>query len=310
MSMRLFVPFAVVLLLCGCGSTETTPTPAPAESANPSPSSVTFDGKWSVAGDGVQTPESAYFDAATGDVFISLIAGMPGEKDGNGTIARYGADGSVISPVWVKGLNAPKGLRSHQGTLWTSDIDEIIGIDIKTAQITSRTRVEGSQFLNDVAIGAEGTVYVSDMMGNKIYALKGGKLSVFAEGEDLEYPNGLLIEGDALVVGSWGKPEPDFTTKVPGRLFKLDLKTKEKSLITPEPAGNFDGVESDGKGGYLASDYLAGKIYRISPDGKMEQIVQFSQGTADIGFVPAQNLLIVPHMNENRVAAYDLATLR
>ena len=29
---------------------------------------------------------------------------------------------------------------------------------------------------------------MTDMMGNKIYAIKNGKASIFAEGEDLEYP--------------------------------------------------------------------------------------------------------------------------
>jgi hypothetical protein len=30
-------------------------------------------------------------------------------------------------------------------------------------------------------------------------------------------------------------------------------------------------------------------------------------GTADIAFVPAGNVLIVPHMNENTIASYDLS---
>ena len=77
------------------------------------------------------------------------------------------------------------------------------------------------KFLNDVAVGADGTVYVSDMMASKIYAIKDGKASVFAEGEQLEYPNGLFVEGERLVVGGWGKPEADFSTKVPGRLYML-----------------------------------------------------------------------------------------
>jgi hypothetical protein len=145
------------------------------------------------------------------------------------------------------------------------------------------------------------------MMGNKIYSLKGDKVSVFKEGEDLEYPNGLLVEGDSLVVGGWGKPEADFTTKIPGRLFKLDLKTKKKTLITPDPAANIDGVESDGKGGYIISNYLSGTIYRVTPDGKMESLNQFKPGAADIGIIPAQNLLLVPHMNENLIAAYDIS---
>lgn len=262
--------------------------------------------KWTVTQD-IDAPESAYVDPTTGDVFVSLIDGAPDAKDGNGRIARIGADGTVKAPRWVARLNAPKGLRSHEGTLWTSDIDEIVAIEIATGKISSKVRVPGAQFLNDVAIGADGTVYVSDMLANKIYALKGGKMSVFAEGEDLEYPNGMLVEGDSIIVGGWGKPEADYSTKVPGRLYKLDLKTKMKTLITPTPTANIDGIESDGKGGYIASDWMAGKILRISANGKVDMLSQFMQGTADIGFIAADSLLIIPHMNENRVAAYDIS---
>ena len=34
---------------------------------------------------------------------------------------------------------------------------------------------------------------------------------------------------------------------------------------------------------------------------------QFMPGSADIGFVLAGNVLLVPHMNENTVASYDLS---
>src|SRR4030095_636870 len=120
-------------------------------------------------------------------------------------------------------------------------IDEIVAVDIATGKVKSKTKVKGAQFLNDVAVGGDGTVYVSDMMGNKIYALKDGKVSTAAEGEALlEYPNGLLVEGDALVVGGWGKPKSptEFATDIPGHLFKIDLKTKAKTLITPDPTAN------------------------------------------------------------------------
>jgi sugar lactone lactonase YvrE len=231
---------------------------------------------------------------------------MPGDRDGKGHIVRLNADGTVANAAWVTGLNAPKGLRSHEGTLWTADLDEVIGIDIASAKITTRVKIAGAQFLNDVATGADGTVYVSDMMGNKIYAVKGGKASVFAEGEDLEYPNGLLVEGDSLVVGGWGKPEADFSTKVPGRLYKLNLATKAKTLITPEPFGNTDGLESDGKGGYVVSNYLTGAILRVSATGQSTQIGQFKPGAADIALTPA-GILMVPHMNENTIGAYSIA---
>jgi hypothetical protein len=139
------------------------------------------------------------------------------------------------------------------------------------------------------------------------YAIKDGKVTTFAEGEQLEYPNGLLVEGNRLIVGSWGKPEADFTTKVPGRLFALDLITKQKTLITQKPFANIDGVESDGRGGYLISDYLKGKILRVSASGETRDVQTFMPGAADIGFIPSINAVIVPHMNENKVAAYDIS---
>jgi hypothetical protein len=246
-------------------------------------------------------------DPASGEIYVSNVMGMPDQKDGMGTIAKISADGGTVNAMWVTGLNAPKGIRSYQGTLWTTDIDEIVGIDMTSGKVTSKTKAPGAQFLNDTAVGSDGTVYVSDMMGNKIYALKDGKVSVFAEGEDLEFPNGLLVEGDSLVVGGWGKPKPDFTTDVPGRLFKLDLKTKMKTAITPDPTANIDGLESDGRGGYIVSDYLAGKILNISGSGAVTTITTFMPSTADIGFIAADKRLIVPHMNENKIVAYDIS---
>ena len=152
----------------------------------------------------------------------------------------------------------------------------MIEIDIAGGTITSRTKIDGALFLNDVAVGADGTVYVSDMMANRIYAVRDGKAAVFAEGEQLEWPNGLLVDGNRLIVGGWGKPRPDFSTDVPGRLFALDLQTKQKTPITSEPFANIDGVEIDGRGGYAVSDYLAGKVMRVSAAGEVRELRKFN----------------------------------
>ena len=134
-----------------------------------------------------------------------------------------------------------------------------------------------------------------------------GSASVFAQGEDLEYPNGLLVDGDRLIVGAWGAPNDDFTTDVPGRLFALDLETAEKTLITEDPLGNIDGVESDGRGGFVVSDYQAGTVMQVTASGDIVQLRQFVTGAADLAYIPEGNVLIVPHMNENQVIAYDVS---
>jgi hypothetical protein len=301
---RLFFVF-LFAGLAGCSSTSDKQKAEPQVSPAPSAAAPAAqdDAKWAVT-DGINAPESVYVDAEDGFIFVSNIGGAPDQRDGNGYISKLGPDGKVIAIQWVTGFNAPKGLRSYKGTLWTADLDEVISIDIASGKVASRVKIDGAKFLNDVACGSDGTVYVSDTVGSRIYAVKNGKASVFAEGDDIEYPNGLLVEGDKLVVAGWGKPEADFTTKVPGRLFTLDLKTKKKTLITPEPFGNTDGIESDGRGGYIVSDYMAGTIKQVGADGKATVIKQLKQGSADIAYVPGQKLLIVPEMSENKIAAY------
>src|SRR4051794_13239524 len=73
---------------------------------------------------GIDAPESAYFEPVTGYIFVSNVAGKPDEKDGKGWISKLDADGTVLAEKWVSGFNAPKGLRAAGGILWVGDIDE------------------------------------------------------------------------------------------------------------------------------------------------------------------------------------------
>jgi hypothetical protein len=49
---------------------------------------------------------------------------------------------------------------------------------------------------------------------------------------------------------------------------------------------------------------MAGTIKQVSADGKATVLKQLKQGTADIAYLPAQKLVIVPQMAENKIAAY------
>jgi len=306
MHYRVFVCTSLSLLILVLTACSPAPAPEPVPEKTAPAKIDPQTPKWT-ATEGIAVPESAYLDSASGFLFVSEIVGMADVKDGDGRISKLSPDGKVIDASWITGLNAPKGMRSYDGVLWTADIDEVVGIGIAAGKIKSRVKIKNAKFLNDVACGPDGTVYVTDMTASKIYAVKNNKATVFAEGDDIEYPNGLLVEGDHLVVGGWGKPEEDFTTKVPGRLFKIDLKTKKKSAITPDPIANIDGLESDGAGGYILTDWTAGKVLHINAQGKVHQVTQFNRGTADISYVPATHLLIIPHMQDNKVAEYDIS---
>ncbi len=261
---------------------------------------------WSLEGPEIQNPESAYYDSVSEKIYISNVSGSPTDKDGKGWILSVGLDGRGLRKI-VEGLNAPKGIRVHQGILWVSDIDEMVSVSLADQKIKKKIKIAGAKFLNDPAISSDGTVYVSDMLSSRIYSLKAGaeKFEIFAEGNNLEAPNGLLIEGDKLVVAAWGIPEADFSTKVPGHLYSIALQTKKASKITPRPAGNLDGLEAI-KGGYLVTDWMAGKLYRISKTGGVSLLASGFNGAADLGYVPKAKLILLPRMNENKVSALKM----
>ncbi len=278
----MFVLVLLVFSLIACASAQT-PDPA-----------------WTTT-QGLQEPESAYFHAGTNTIYVSNIAGGATEKDGNGWISKIRPDGTMIEKKWIDGLNAPKGLRTDGNILWVSDIDRLVGFRLKDGKKVKDASIEKAKFLNDVAVGYGGTVYVSAMRTNKIYRYHNDSLSVFAEGSRLESPNGLLVSGRRLLVGGWSAGQGQ-----KGNLFSIDLKTKEKTVLSQKQNTNMDGLELNGRGNYLISDWKAGVVYRFNPSGKRTPLVKLKKSTADIGFIPGQHLLLVPHMNSGKLLAYRI----
>ncbi|MCX6116374.1 MAG: hypothetical protein NT027_02440, partial [Proteobacteria bacterium] len=257
----------------------------------------------------IKTPESAYFDTVTSKVFVSNVAGNPGEKDKVGWITEFTLDktGHYQSRKLTEGLNAPKGLRSKGGMLYVSDIDELVQIEIATGKVIKKTPAPGATFLNDVVIADDGRIYASDMIASKIYAFDQDGAKVFMEGSELASPNGLLIHKGALIVASWGliTDPATFGVKIPGNLYSINLKTKKISNITKKPVGNLDGLELANDGNFIVSDWVAGSIFKINAKtGKSKILLEKLKNSADIGY--QKGTLLVPEMSADRVVGYSL----
>ena len=265
---------------------------------------------WQVT-EGFDGPESAYYDAASGYLFLSHVAGGGDAKDGIGWISKLTRDGQLVELKWFDGLNSPKGLRSHDGTLWVSDIDRIVAIDIATGNQLKEVQIQDAAFLNDLAIGPKGTVYVADMVQSAIYQYKDDELSLFDKGEHLEHPNGLLVIKNTLYVGAWGTGfhRDDFSTDILGHLYSIDITSKKKTLITTTPTGHLDGVEIDGRGGFVVSDWVNGKLFHITSTGVVTILQEYEKGVADHAYLPKRRLLLLPHMMNNTLTAFRMRRL-
>jgi sugar lactone lactonase YvrE len=269
-------------------------------------SAATAEEVWSL--DGFKAPESALLDSQRGVIYVSNIVGEPNAKDGVGFISKVTPDGKMQEAEWVKGLNAPKGLVMSGDKLYVSDIDQLVEIDVNSGKVTNTWDAKGAQFLNDTAVDSDGRIYVSDMLTDSIYVMESGALSVWLHDAALMHPNGLRVEDGRLLVAAWGKDiQPDFTTKEPGRLLAIDLKSKKISAVgSGEPVGNLDGLEPDGAGNWLVTDWVGGALYRLHPDGTSDQLIDLNQGSADLEYDETKKLAIIPMMMDGKLVAISV----
>jgi hypothetical protein len=252
---------------------------------------------WSVT-EGLDSPESVFYDAGSGFLFSSQIGGD-----------ASALDGKVVDANWAKSLDAPKGMRAFRGTLYVADIDQVVGFDINTGRETSRVKITDAKFLNDLCTGPDGAIYTTDSFANRVWVIRSGVASLFSDAPQLLLPNGILVDRNKVIVATDGNAGRG-GGGTPGSLFAIDIATKAVTQVTMQPIGTPDGLESDGRGGYITSDVAGGRLFHVSASGEARQIRTLDRQPADIAYVAARTLLVVPHLGLNRVSAYDLSDLR
>jgi sugar lactone lactonase YvrE len=252
----------------------------------------------------LDAPENAYWHAGSQSWFVSSLGGgLSLEADGYGWVSRFDAAGKVVAPRWVDNLDAPTGMGAVGDRLYVADRGRVHVIDIPTAQVVETIPLPGAEFVNDVAAGPDGPVFVSDTATNRIYRIADGTASVWLESEALQSPNGLWLDGDALVVAAWG-PMTDietFATKHPGTLLRVNLDSKAVQPVgAGAPIANFDGVVTVGDN-YFATDWTGGRLLRIDREGRVSVVMSGFNQLADLGYDPVRKVLGLPVMSDNRL---------
>jgi sugar lactone lactonase YvrE len=260
---------------------------------------------WEVKG--LEQPESVVQDPATGILYVSNISGAVMQKDGKGFISKLRPDGTIVQRDWIKGLNAPTGLALFERTLYVADVDELVEINAASGEIVKRHSAKGAIFLNDVAVGDDGTVYVSDTPMNAIWRLKDGTFEPWFANDALNGPNALIVQGGKLIVASFGKLPSEGQPQELGGLIAVDIEKQSLSKLgESEKIGNLDGLQAFQPGVYLVTDWDAGGLYRVPSKGKVERLIKLGKGSADFIYFADKKLAIIPIMLNNALVAYSL----
>ena len=153
----------------------------------------------------------------------------------------------------------------------------------------------------------DGTVYASDTPTNTIWRLKDGSFEPWLANDNLNGPNGLLVQGDKLIVASFGKMPSEGQKQELAGLLSVDIATQAISKIGKgEPIGNLDGLEPLQPGVYLVTDWAKGALYRVDAKGKVDQLLDLNQGSADLTYLPDKKVVLIPMMLDNSLVAYQL----
>ncbi|HEX4935162.1 MAG TPA: SMP-30/gluconolactonase/LRE family protein, partial [Gemmatimonadaceae bacterium] len=287
--------------------------PRPADSAAATATTAAADTAVPPSTEGFKVPESVRYDAALDAYFVSSIDGNPNQKDNNGSIVRLDA-GNPTTPVdvvrgGVKGatLNAPKGMAIAGDTLWVADIDVVRAFDKNTGEAITAIDLApmGATFLNDVAIAADGTIYVTDTGirfsekgelshpgKDRIFAIAGGKATVALESDSLlTRPNGIAWDGanSRFILAGFGGP--DVTAWKPGE------KTVAKLASGP---GSYDGLEVLADGRILVTSWADSSLSLVA-NGAVTKVRGGMEAPADIGVDTKRQRVAVPRFNAGRI---------
>lgn len=258
---------------------------------------------------GFQQPESVLHDSVADVYLVSNLDGTPLDRDDNGFISRVAPDGRVLEARWIAGgqngvtLNAPKGSGIRGDTLYVADIDVVRRFNRVTGAPLGEIAIPGATFLNDVAVGPDGSLYVTDTglrMGagrmqsagtEAVYRIPpGGPPQPIARGAELGSPNGIVVDADGSVVVA-GMSSGDV----------YRIANGARTPLRAPRRGQLDGLVRTSDGTLIVTDWKRSAAYIVRADADPVIAVRNLPSPADIGYDSKRNRLLVPLMTVNRL---------
>jgi sugar lactone lactonase YvrE len=220
----------------------------------------------------------------------------------HGTVYRV-LPGAAKATPWIaagsNGLTHVVGVFAHDAanTLWVCNSEqdpsvnkaELRAFDLKTGAPKGDYPFPGGGFCNDVAIAANGTLYVTDTRGGRILSLKRGAtaLTVWAADGKWKGIDGIALARNGAVV---------FNNVRENQLVRVDVKPDGTAgdatmLQLSQPISGPDGMRALPDGRFILAENKAGKIDIVTVQRNTAKIDTIKDG---FKFTPTAVTLVGP----------------
>ncbi|MEL7834514.1 hypothetical protein [Fodinibius sp. Rm-B-1B1-1] len=294
----LFASIVIVFLSVGCHSGDKSPDKSPTWNTvqDSTDRVLTIQG-------GLKGPESVQYDSEQDLFFISNFNG-DAAADSNGFISRAQPDGTIDSLKFITGttahpLHGPRGMTIKGDTLFVADQKGIHGFNRHSGTHISFIDFTDFEpgFLNDIALGPQGQLYVTDSRKPQLYQISGKTVSIAVDSLS-HVNNGIMLDeaNQRLVMAAWED----------GKTF-LTWQPSSNTLDSAGTGlgGNYDGIEPISKNSFIVTSQ-ADSTLQLIKNGSGQIFVNVPGKPADIGVDTKRNRVAVPYIALNRVDIWQL----
>jgi len=224
-------------------------------------------------------PESVVYDETTGSYFVS--------SQETGSIIEINSEGN--KKIFASGYEIVIGITISNNILYAVCNNIIRGFAIHSSEMVFEHFVENAKKLNDIAVYKDSLLYVSDVVGNQIFAIEiTDKTDSVLASKDIVGSNGLLLDEDKnrILIVSWEKNSD---------LQSIDLSSGKVETVFKLGLSFCDGLTRDELGNFYISEWETGSIHKFDPEFEKHEIIYTNElAPADIYYNMQKNKIAIP----------------
>lgn len=209
--------------------------------------------------------------------------------------------------VFAADVGKVLGLAAAGNTLYAAvnkaDGGHILGFQLPNSTVSLDLHIPEAKQLNDVALDSKGVIYVTDRVGDKVYAVdpKAGTSRVLVE-EAIKTPNGIWVDEslNRLLICN---------TIDECSIYSYDLESGILQELLPTGKPHLDGLAMDRSGNiYVTSwsgNWKSSQLIRYSPIFKEWVMQENENGMADLYLYPNGEQIALANWYLNQISRVD-----